>query len=428
MRGSSPLTRGKRAPPRTHDGRQRLIPAHAGKTCPPGFGGKQGRAHPRSRGENRIASTKSSIATGSSPLTRGKRQERTHNDSHARLIPAHAGKTCGWSLRFAFLRAHPRSRGENALSARWLALRTGSSPLTRGKLIPGVSNFLGGGLIPAHAGKTRCPAPPCRSHRAHPRSRGENAQVYNDMLPGGGSSPLTRGKLDDGFVGGGFEGLIPAHAGKTPRRGCTTVTLTAHPRSRGENRHPGHGLAGQHGSSPLTRGKLHEAGPCVGDGGLIPAHAGKTSLKSWTTLRAPAHPRSRGENTHGGSQFSAITGSSPLTRGKPGRRRSPSGPPGLIPAHAGKTRGGRIWWRRNRAHPRSRGENREVANGYRMVRGSSPLTRGKHGGGRGLSRAVGLIPAHAGKTLPGVGQGAARGAHPRSRGENRRTASLMLPP
>ena len=299
-----------------------------------------------------------------------------------------------------------------------MTLTHGSSPLTRGKLADGHCASPSCGLIPAHAGKTRYRRGGWLCGRAHPRSRGENAQVYNDMLPGGGSSPLTRGKLDDGFVGGGFEGLIPAHAGKTPRRGCTTVTLTAHPRSRGENRHPGHGLAGQHGSSPLTRGKLHEAGPCVGDGGLIPAHAGKTSLKSWTTLRAPAHPRSRGENTHGGSQFSAITGSSPLTRGKPGRRRSPSGPPGLIPAHAGKTASAFFCAPEARAHPRSRGENTRWTNLVAQESGSSPLTRGKQGGSQWLPYGPRLIPAHAGKTRRRTRTLARCGAHPRSRGEN----------
>ena len=51
---------------------------------------------------------------------------------------------------------------------------------------------------------------------------------------------------------------------------------------------------------------------------------------------------------------------------------------GLIPAHAGKTPVGRavpsVAW----AHPRSRGENAERRRGGELLRGSSPLTRGKH--------------------------------------------------
>ena len=54
----------------------------------------------------------------------------------------------------------------------------------------------------------------------------------------------------------------------------------------------------------------------------------------------------------------------------------------------------------------------------KAYRGSSPLTRGKppHGAPPGTS--VGLIPAHAGKTVEGVGAARPVTAHPRSRGEN----------
>ena len=50
------------------------------------------------------------------------------------------------------------------------------------------------------------------------------------------------------------------------------------------------------GSSPLTRGK-----PCGSvfhhrDGGLIPAHAGKTITLLAQLITSWAHPRSRGEN------------------------------------------------------------------------------------------------------------------------------------
>ena len=72
-----------------------------------------------------------------------------------------------------------------------------------------------------------------------------------------------------------------------------------------------------------------------------------------------------------------------------------------------------------RAHPRSRGENfpdRDVAT---AVAGSSPLTRGKQAAHDGLQDDLGLIPAHAGKTLISARSPFAARAHPRSRGENR---------
>ena len=96
--------------------------------------------------------------------------------------------------------------------------------------------------------------------------------------------------------------------------------MWAHPRSRGENGEIGGGLSAHLGSSPLTRGKRSygEAGSTWD--GLIPAHAGKTSGSMKGTLSKWAHPRSRGENAHGVATTIPTSGSSPLTRGKRGRR------------------------------------------------------------------------------------------------------------
>ena len=111
-------------------------------------------------------------------------------------------------------------------------------------------------------------------------------------------------------------------------------------------------------------------------------------------------------------------GSSPLTRGK--RRLLIGGRSdlGLIPAHAGKTP---PWIRRaraSRAHPRSRGENRKSCVAGLEDAGSSPLTRGKLGRQGADFRPPRLIPAHAGKTPDRNRPARHNRAHPRSRGEN----------
>ena len=71
---------------------------------------------------------------------------------------------------------------------------------------------------------------------------------------------------------------------------------------------------------------------------------------------------------------------------------------GLIPAHAGKTSVGRahfgVWW----AHPRACGENSQHLKGVEMETGSSPRMRGKQNARYPELNAMGLIPAHAGKT------------------------------
>ena len=132
----------------------------------------------------------------------------------------------------------------------------GSSPLTRGKLPGGLIAARAGRLIPAHAGKTCVGMRTRGAARAHPRSRGENYRLRLLALGCGGSSPLTRGKQ---FV---------------DRRSEIFA-----------------------GSSPLTRGKQRVVPSKLTMRGLIPAHAGKTSMRFAVRRASWAHPRSRGENT-----------------------------------------------------------------------------------------------------------------------------------
>ena len=225
-----------------------------------------------------------------------------------------------------------------------------------------------------------------RVWRAHPRSRGENTVCSFTPGMSGGSSPLTRGKRFSARSSSDASGLIPAHAGKTPRRGGDRRCIGAHPRSRGENRACVHRAQPTQGSSPLTRGKPKRLAPWLGCPRLIPAHAGKTRSmrrrRSW--LRA--HPRSRGENGSDRNGGQLLGGSSPLTRGKRRGRQACRSRRRLIPAHAGKTtpppEAREPLW----AHPRSRGENERAPWHEVSRRGSSPLTRGKRVGLRACPR------------------------------------------
>ena len=195
-----------------------------------------------------------------------------------------------------------------------------------------------------------------------------------------------------------FRGLIPAHAGKTAKSLAKKPPQTAHPRSRGENTAAAAKDAAANGSSPLTRGKPRSTCSEIPSWGLIPAHAGKTTPIGCGSSSQSAHPRSRGENPRSLVEIPGFSGSSPLTRGKQLDAQARAHPPGLIPAHAGKTITPTIAQSGKTAHPRSRGENGMTISRTPAALGSSPLTRGKPtdkvGGGVG----DGLIPAHAGKT------------------------------
>ena len=233
---------------------------------------------------------------------------------------------------------------------------------------------------------------------AHPRSRGENRPILAPWIGVAGSSPLTRGKLSIAATNTAPMGLIPAHAGKTSRTPRCRHRARAHPRSRGENQLGMPETTRLQGSSPLTRGKRRRLDNLHGVLGLIPAHAGKTLQPMGRRLHLGAHPRSRGENEIARAEDVNSNGSSPLTRGKPPFLAIARFLLGLIPAHAGKT-----WFHQShqadpRAHPRSRGENIAAASAPDRRPGSSPLTRGKRGACPTCSAKPGLIPAHAGKT------------------------------
>ena len=233
--------------------------------------------------------------------------------------------------------AHPRSRGENVSRCCRGRSWSGSSPLTRGKHARAALHAVRRGLIPAHAGKTPSSCNPIPRVAAHPRSRGENAKYTLCRGMNGGSSPLTRGKLSaekSVFLTGR---LIPAHAGKTAPSGVAGSCMPAHPRSRGENGFSAPRVHDSRGSSPLTRGKPDRRRRRPQRARLIPAHAGKTLSVASLAASASAHPRSRGENPTAYTPVGAVTGSSPLTRGKHARCRAGPERTGLIPAHAGKT-------------------------------------------------------------------------------------------
>ena len=358
-----------------------LIPAHAGKTPDHGPRSRFHQAHPRSRGENPAILSPRAAVAGSSPLTRGKPRVQWCERLSTGLIPAHAGKTDKCLNGIQSGSAHPRSRGENQPRQASGRPVLGSSPLTRGKRPARIEALSRRGLIPAHAGKTGAAWLACAACAAHPRSRGENSWRSRYQVSRSGSSPLTRGKHVPLKYGQETTRLIPAHAGKTPWRRGRSPLRRAHPRSRGENAARWSHRRTCAGSSPLTRGKPSTPTVMWYTDRLIPAHAGKTLTRSGRSAPWAAHPRSRGENAPGETYEGTVTGSSPLTRGKP-----------LAPIRPNEF---------TQAHPRSRGENTTKKRSTPIKTGSSPLTRGKRVDEQAGDVCPGLIPAHAGKTLEG---------------------------
>ena len=172
--GSSPRMRGKLTLAVMGGSFSGLIPAHAGKTClgeaVPGCR----RAHPRACGENLFDAASTCWKRGSSPRMRGKHRCIGNSAGKNRLIPAHAGKTRGLWLGQVQRAAHPRACGENHNNRGQRLGNGGSSPRMRGKQPEWTAYYRSEGLIPAHAGKTGYVYDRPRRGKAHPRACGEN--------------------------------------------------------------------------------------------------------------------------------------------------------------------------------------------------------------------------------------------------------------
>ena len=115
-KGSSPLARG---PPRNAQAPQEqpgLIPARAGTTGGDLHVDALAGAHPRSRGDHPNSTRGAENLTGSSPLARGPPVNSSAHRSERGLIPARAGTTLVKKFFLTCAGAHPRSRGDHRIA------------------------------------------------------------------------------------------------------------------------------------------------------------------------------------------------------------------------------------------------------------------------------------------------------------------------
>ena len=376
--GSSPRGRGKPQRLTLSIYLLRLIPAWAGKTREAGSHEFDSQAHPRVGGENAGPSAAMINNRGSSPRGRGKLSTSARASARQRLIPAWAGKTSSSAANIWGLSAHPRVGGENLGDDDARRLEAGSSPRGRGKRAAQRRLFRGPGLIPAWAGKTAPSSVPSSWYSAHPRVGGENRVLRVTVI--------------------GLSRLIPAWAGKTGLFAPGLHGSAAHPRVGGENLATADSPSPCPGSSPRGRGKPLGLLYVVRRDRLIPAWAGKTARASGRAAALEAHPRVGGENDASSTTQTTGPGSSPRGRGKHLADVLTRITSRLIPAWAGKTGIRASMATKPGAHPRVGGENRVYRIQPNNATGSSPRGRGKRRGYYDASRAVGLIPAWAGKT------------------------------
>ena len=195
---------------------ERIIPAHAGQTPRPRATPTARTDHPRACGANSALRPSNILQSGSSPRMRGKPRLCTAAISVLRIIPAHAGQTCGGRRGPACSADHPRACGANLNAYSCVLAARGSSPRMRGKPHRATGPFHAVRIIPAHAGQTGERPSNARPLADHPRACGANLQLVEGF--GGsffGSSPRMRGKRQGSDGRRPETRIIPAHAGQT---------------------------------------------------------------------------------------------------------------------------------------------------------------------------------------------------------------------
>ena len=171
-----------------------ITPAHAGKSCPPGFPKSPPRDHPRACGEKLGMLETQGRTKGSPPRMRGKAALPHRYGPHSRITPAHAGKRYRVPCPLGSSGDHPRACGEKGLSGPCAGGGQGSPPRMRGKVCVGFPIFLTFGITPAHAGKRIRTASMNSPERDHPRACGEKEKICFLSGQAMGSPPRMRGK------------------------------------------------------------------------------------------------------------------------------------------------------------------------------------------------------------------------------------------
>ena len=153
-----------------------------------------------------------------------------------------------------------------------------------------------------------------------------------------GSPPHARGRRDRNHVRYASFGITPACAGKTRPAMDAYPSMSDHPRMRGEDESGEDVKPNAAGSPPHARGRPFGSLVRVGDRGITPACAGKTTTSHVCPSKRTDHPRMRGEDLSIRCVWLEGLGSPPHARGRLLPRRSATPEAGITPACAGKTR------------------------------------------------------------------------------------------
>ena len=333
-----------------------ITPACAGSTIPSASRSATWGDHPRMRGEHSRRAQNRESCNGSPPHARGAHELEADPVELIGITPACAGSTCSSSAAWPAPRDHPRMRGEHSTATGAASAPSGSPPHARGARGRDRVGVGAVGITPACAGSTPSCTPGSSGNSDHPRMRGEHDIAPYVAAFEAGSPPHARGAHGLRRQARRARRITPACAGSTPAAGWQYRPGPDHPRMRGEHVGWGSGGAGFGGSPPHARGARRGQALDAHAAGITPACAGSTPRACRSSRPAPDHPRMRGEHFCLFSSSASQSGSPPHARGAQTLHVTDQRLARITPACAGSTHPGRFGRRRERDHPRMRGE------------------------------------------------------------------------
>ena len=206
----------------------------------------------------------------------------------------------------------------------------------RGEAPAGDTEIVGGGIIPAGAGRSEVGFGAFESEGDHPRGCGEKLAYPPPATTRPGSSPRVRGEVRHPRIPRNLKGIIPAGAGRSGEVCSKRIHRWDHPRGCGEKLSAQHVSAKWRGSSPRVRGEAGGLLFALAVDGIIPAGAGRSETDGSTHRFVRDHPRGCGEKEVLTVEDGARAGSSPRVRGEDQWQIFAPTWTGIIPAGAGR--------------------------------------------------------------------------------------------
>jgi len=359
--------------------------------------------HPHARGDNVSVAYSSSSFLGSPPRPWGQWDRRAVRVHKSGSPPRPWGQFSASGLNKAKPLVHPHARGDNRLKQHQVATGGRFTPTpvgTMSQTIPGRGwwpvhphargdnvaawNRTAGAVrfTPTPVGTISVAPPRARCAPVHPHARGDNQTPFLSHSATGGSPPRPWGQLRRCFRLTMTFRFTPTPVGTIATNAANINKRPVHPHARGDNHHGKSCRSCMSGSPPRPWGQyaLDEAQPLLQR--FTPTPVGTIGRRGRSPRLVPVHPHARGDNLRTVPSMSARTGSPPRPWGQYELHLVSPCLMRFTPTPVGTIPSTPHLKNASTVHPHARGDNVMGGSGRRQLRGSPPRPWGQLAGRR----------------------------------------------